>query len=182
MQERYWRKLTDKRYRLIYISEYYNQCVWVQRLINVILAITSSGAIAAWAVWKEFPVVWAGVIAVSQVITAVKPLLPYEKRIVTIYDMINQLTGICNEIEAKWYYVANGSLSEEDINKFIVNERNILDKLDKFNYRSSKMKVFVLIGLIKNYRIEKCFIIDYITIMLRKKNMIMQLTYGINLI
>jgi len=116
MQERYWRKLTDKRYRLIYISEYYNQCVWVQRLINVILAITSSGAVAAWAVWQEFPVVWAGVIAVSQVITAVKPLLPYEKRIATIYDMINQLTGICNEIEAKWYYVANGSLSEEDIN------------------------------------------------------------------
>ncbi len=116
MQERYWKKLTDKRYRLIYINEYYNQCIWIQRAINILLAITSSGAVAAWAVWKEFPVVWAGIIAVSQVITAVKPLLSYEKRIEIIHGMINQMTLLCDEIESKWFYVANGSMTEQEIN------------------------------------------------------------------
>lgn len=116
MQERYWKKLTDKRYRLIYISEYYDQSVWIQRMINIFLAVTSSGAIAAWAVWRQFPVLWAGIIATSQVITAIKPYLPYEKRIEGIYDILIQLTGVCNEIEAKWFYVASGSLSEEEIN------------------------------------------------------------------
>jgi hypothetical protein len=116
MQERYWRRLTDKRYRLFYISEYYDQCVRLQRIINIFLAVTSSGAIAAWAIWKDLPVLWAGVIAVSQVITAIRPYLPYEKRIEGIYDILIQLTAICNEVEAKWFYVSNGSLTEEEIN------------------------------------------------------------------
>lgn len=116
MQERYWRRLTDKRYRLFYISEYYDQCVRLQRIINIFLAVTSSGAIAAWAIWRDLPVLWAGVIAVSQVITAIKPYLPYEKRIEGIYDILIQLTAICNEVEAKWFYVSNGSLTEEEIN------------------------------------------------------------------
>jgi hypothetical protein len=116
MQERYWKKLTDKRYRLIYINEYYDRSVWIQRMINIFLAISSSGAIAAWAIWKEFPVLWGGIIAASQVVTAIKPYLPYEKRIEDIYNILTQLTVICNEVEAKWYYVANGSMSEEEIN------------------------------------------------------------------
>jgi hypothetical protein len=86
-------------------------------MINVFLAITSSGAIAAWVVWKQFPYIWAGIIAVSQVITAIKPYLPYEKRIEGIYEIVSQLTGICNEMEAKWFYVANGSMTEEEINE-----------------------------------------------------------------
>lgn len=116
MQERYWNKMADKRYQLIYINEYYDQCVKIQRLINVFLAIASSGAIAAWAVWKEFPVVWAAIIAISQVITAVKPYLPYEKRIDGLFDVINQYSLICNEMEAKWFYVSKGLITEEQIN------------------------------------------------------------------
>ena len=121
MQERYWNKMTDKRYQLIYINEYYSRYIKVQRRINIFLAISASGAIAAWAVWKEFPIVWAGIIAVSQVITAVKPYLPYEKRIDGIYDISSQYTVICNEMESKWFYVANGSKTEEDINELCYN-------------------------------------------------------------
>lgn len=117
MQERYWKKLTDKRYQLIYINEYYDRCVRLQRAINIFLALTTSGAIAAWAIWKEFPIVWAVIIAVSQVVTAIKPYLPYEKRIEAIYDVISQFSVICNEIEAKWFYVAKGTMAEEEINE-----------------------------------------------------------------
>jgi hypothetical protein len=116
MQERYWNKMTDKRYRVYYISEYYDRCVRVLRIINIFLAVTSSGAIAAWVIWKEFPVIWAGVIALSQVITAVKPYLPFEKRIEGMNEIINQFSVICNEMEAKWLYVSKGSLTEEEIN------------------------------------------------------------------
>jgi hypothetical protein len=119
MQELYWNKMTDKRYQLIYINEYYDQCIRIQRMINIFLAVTSSGAIAAWAVWKGFPVIWAAIIAVSQVITAVKPYLPYEKRIDGLYDIINQYTIICNEMEAKWFYVSKGLITEEQINEQI---------------------------------------------------------------
>ncbi len=117
MQERYWNKMADKRYQLIYINEYYDQCIRIERMINVFLAITSSGAIAAWAVWTKFPVMWAAIIAISQVITAIKPYLPYEKRIDGLFDIIKQYSVICNEIEAKWFYVSKGLLTEEQINE-----------------------------------------------------------------
>lgn len=161
MQERYWRKLTDKRYRLIYVNEYYIQCVWVQRFINVILAITSSGAIAAWAVWKEFPVVWAGVIAISQVITAVKPLLPYEKRIETIYDMINQMTTICNEIETKWYYVANGSLTEEEINDLSYQFEKKWTEIETKNFKGDMIPSDARLEHIANIKKDEYFSNDF---------------------
>lgn len=117
MQARYWRLLTDKRYKLIYINEYSDQCIKLQRMINVFLAITSSGAIAAWAIWKDYPFIWAGIIAISQVITAIKPYLPFEKRIEVMDEIIVQFTRLCNEMEAKWFYIANGTMTEEQINE-----------------------------------------------------------------
>jgi hypothetical protein len=129
----------------------------VQRLINVLLAITSSGAIAAWAVWKEFPVVWAAVIAISQVITAVKPLLPYEKRIEIIYDMINQLTGICNELESKWYYVANGSLTEEEINELSYKYEKRWDDIESKNLKGDSIPSNGYLAHIANTKKEEYF-------------------------
>lgn len=49
------------------------------RFVNVLLDIASSGSIAAWAVWKSAPMVWGGIIAGSQLVTAIKPYFPYFK-------------------------------------------------------------------------------------------------------
>jgi hypothetical protein len=157
MQERYWKKLTDKRYRLFYINEYYDQSVWVQRMINIFLAITSSGAIAAWAVWKQFPVIWAGIIAVSQVITAIKPYLPYEKRIEGIYEILIQLTVICNEVEAKWFYVANGSMTEEDINDLYYKFEKRWTDVETKNLKGDCIPADGRIAHIANAKKEKYF-------------------------
>lgn len=116
MQERYWSMLTNKKYELIYINKYYAQCVKVQRGINIILALTSSGAIAAWAIWDKYPLLWSLIIAISQVVVAVKPLLPFEKRIIDINDLNLTLTGLYADIESKWFYIADGYYSEQEIN------------------------------------------------------------------
>jgi hypothetical protein len=88
----------------------------MQRKLNMFLAVATSGSIAAWAVWSKFPLLWAGIIAVSQVISVIKPYLPYERRINEINKLNIQLTSLYNEIEAKWYYFANGLLSDEEMN------------------------------------------------------------------
>lgn len=157
MQERYWKKLTDKRYRLIYINEYYDQSVWLQRMINIFLAITSSGAIAAWAVWKEYPVLWAGIIATAQVLTAIKPYLPFEKRIEGIYEMMMQMTLICNEVESKWYYVANGSLSEEDINDLYYKYEKRWSEIETKYLKGDSIPADARIAHIANAKKERYF-------------------------
>jgi hypothetical protein len=157
MQERYWRRLTDKRYQLIYINEYYDRCVRLQRMINIFLAFSTSGAIAAWAIWKEYPVIWALVIAASQVITAIKPYLPYEKRIDGIFDVISQFSVICNELEAKWFYVAKGTMSEEEINELYYNFEKRWTDIESKTLKGDSIKANEKIAAIANVKKEKYF-------------------------
>lgn len=157
MQERYWKKLTDKRYQLIYINEYYDRCVRLQRIINIFLALSTSGAIAAWAVWKELPIIWAGIIAASQVITAVKPYLPFEKRVEGIYDVIIQYSVICNELEAKWFYIANGSMTEEEINELYYNFEKRWTDIESKSLKGDSIPANEQIAAIANERKETYF-------------------------
>ena len=46
--------------------------------LNVILAIASSGSIAGWTIGDEYAIYWGGFIALSQRITAIKPLFPFQ--------------------------------------------------------------------------------------------------------
>lgn len=52
--------------------------------LNVILAIASSGSIASWTIWDEYAIYWGGLIALSQLITALKPLFPFQKSVHTL--------------------------------------------------------------------------------------------------
>lgn len=51
------------------------------KTLNIILAITSSGSIASWAIWKEYAMLWSICIALSQVITTLKPFFPFHKNV-----------------------------------------------------------------------------------------------------
>ena len=52
--------------------------------LNVILAIASSGSIASWTIWNEYAMYWGGLIALSQLITKLKPLFPFHKHVHTL--------------------------------------------------------------------------------------------------
>ena len=52
---------------------------WVTGL-GVLRAIASSGGIAAWALWKEYAIVWGSIIAASQVRDALKDVFPFTKK------------------------------------------------------------------------------------------------------
>ncbi len=86
-----------------------------EQWLNIFLAITSSTSIAAWAIWKDYAFIWGIIIALSQVVTAVKPFLPYKKRL----DALNQLGDSIAELslaaERDWYYVAEGKWTEHEI-------------------------------------------------------------------
>ncbi|ELH7496648.1 hypothetical protein BS100_23465 [Vibrio parahaemolyticus] len=81
------------------------------------MAIASSASIATWALWKEHQMVWACIIALSQVITAIKPFLPYRKRLKAVSELNNQVQAIFLEAETIWYKVSEGLLTEEEIHE-----------------------------------------------------------------
>jgi hypothetical protein len=114
-QVRFWKELVQLRAHIDYLSLYRLQCDKVDRGISMLLAVASSGSIAAWAVWREFAMLWGAVIAISQVLSAVRSYLPFEKRLAGVASLASRFESLFVRWEAAWQQVASGELKEEQI-------------------------------------------------------------------
>ena len=117
MQERYWREMIQTKYSEFYIDLYLENSVIMDRRINVLLAIASCGSIASWAIWNQFALIWALIVAASQVVSVIKPYLPYSKRVEDLYNYSSDIKGLYIKMEYDWFYVSNGDFTEEEINE-----------------------------------------------------------------
>lgn len=88
------------------------------RNINIFLAIASSGSIAAWAIWKDHPILWSSIIVLSQVITTIKPYFPYIKVIKELNSRCYKIDLLNIEYERFWNKIQRGTLTEDTIEQF----------------------------------------------------------------
>jgi hypothetical protein len=123
-QLRYWNQLKEFKTHVIYLHNYAAHSEYWDKAINVFLAITSSSSIAAWAVWQKYHIMWAVIIALSQVVTAVKPFMPFKQRIKAICDLNDKMQEISLECENRWFSVAEGELTEKEIHELCIRLRN----------------------------------------------------------
>jgi hypothetical protein len=123
-QQRYWNHLKELKTHVIYLHNYAAQSEWWDKAINIFLAITSSSSIAAWAVWQKYDLLWAFIIALSQVVTAVKPFLPYRQRLKAISALNDKIQEISLKSEKNWYGVAEGELTEKEIHELCIALKN----------------------------------------------------------
>lgn len=130
MQKRYWYDMVDCKYQSNYISSYIDYSYKLDNTISIINAIASSVSIAGWAVWNSIPYVWSFIIAASQVITAIKPYLPYGKRLKNLNAYITEASSIYLDYEHNWYKVANGDMTNNEINDKIYDLKRKLDKIN----------------------------------------------------
>lgn len=119
MREKYWNYYTTTKYELLYFYEYLNNSYKWLRSLDSFLAVASCSSIAAWAVWDEIPVVWAVIIAASQVVSALKQFMPYSRRIQALNDLIPRLEGVVNRIDHEWFKVDSNELTDDQINDLI---------------------------------------------------------------
>lgn len=116
-QERFWRELDQLKVHVFYLELYLEKTEHTERGINIFLAVASSGSIASWAIWQEYQMTWAFIIALSQLIHAIKPYLPFSKRLKALSALTNDLESLFLSMENHWFNVSEGKLSEEDIHK-----------------------------------------------------------------
>ena len=115
-QQRFWNELTQFRGQIEYLNLYEVHCERVDRAIKIFLALAANGSIAAWAIWREFSMLWGAIIAASQFLSAIKDHLPFERRLKCVRDLTGKLEAAFVQWEAGWNNLANGELSDEDIN------------------------------------------------------------------
>lgn len=116
MQKRYWEFMVQKKFHIIYMGKHLSKCICIERWLNISLAIISTGSLAGLFITKQLQLILGIFLAISQIITAARPYLPYANRIKEIEADIAGLSLIYTDIEKDWYYVSNGQLTEEEIN------------------------------------------------------------------
>ncbi|PTX94434.1 hypothetical protein [Opitutus sp. ER46] len=119
MQERYWRLLIQLKADAVYTGCYVERSEAWDNGIAMFSALVSSGSISAWAVWKKFDWLWALLVAASQVLNVVKQYLPFKKRILPVRAIAYAYEEIFLKAESRWFDVAQGNLTEAEINEMI---------------------------------------------------------------
>ena len=119
MQKRYWHEMIQTKFSLFYLDLFYGNSVKMDRRINMFLAITACGSIAGWAIWNQFAVFWACIVALSQVINAIKPYLPFSKRVEVLPKYNSDLGLLYAKMEYDWLNISNGNYTEEEINDML---------------------------------------------------------------
>lgn len=92
-QQAYFKFMTQSREHVFYISEHIAIADKWNTRINMFMAIASSSSIGAWVIWQKFSWIWAGVIAGSHVVGAIKDHLPFKSRRVCTAHRFHCFTG-----------------------------------------------------------------------------------------
>ena len=115
-QEKYWKELYQLRVHVNYLEIYMERSEYLDKGVNMFLAITSSSSICGWAIWNKFGFIWGLIIAVSQLINAIKYFLPYRNRMKSLNKIVRDLDELLVVYEMKWFDVSEGKLTEAEIN------------------------------------------------------------------
>lgn len=102
-QERFWKELYQLKVHINYVEAHVHEAEKYDRSLKIFMAVTSSASIGAWVVWKDLSFLWASIIALSQVIAAISPHLPFKERLKTYSSMLHELEELFIQAESKWY-------------------------------------------------------------------------------
>lgn len=139
MQEKYWRYMVQVKAWTYYLDLYQEDSYKWDRIINIFSAVVSSTSIAAWAIWQEFSFVWSIIIAVSQVLNAIKSFLPYNTRQKAAMSFLEDLKVLYNKIEYNWFKVSDGELTEEEINELLFSFKNEYTNTENKNLKEGNL-------------------------------------------
>ena len=130
MVDRYWAMMTDKHYQLVYLGLHHHLNVEIERWLDIILAVVSTGALGALIICDDLQIVLTMILAVAQVITAARPYLPFRNRMNELDKGISHLSILYYKIESKWNKIAAGEMNDDEINSWyydVLKEWNEMD-------------------------------------------------------
>jgi hypothetical protein len=111
----YWRQIEQLKAACIAMRLYRNQMHRRLRAVDLVKAISGNGAIAAWAVFKDYPLLWSGIIGAAQFLDAIKGVFPFT----SIHKQASNLTAALEllliDAEEQWENIYAGALTEAEI-------------------------------------------------------------------
>ena len=113
----YFQTMADLHRDGLYVGKLSGRYARLKWWIDVFIAVAGSASIGAWAIWNKYPLIWGGIIAGSQVVTAIKPFIPYWKRAESLHQLRYDLESIFLEAERDWYKIFEGLIDPAKTNE-----------------------------------------------------------------
>jgi hypothetical protein len=123
--ELYWKQFAQLKAASICIRLYRDRLARWVRFIELVKVVGSGGAIAGWIVWRDWPLLWAGIIAAGQFLDATKHVFPFAGQHRSASDLAVALELLCIDAEVEWEGVRAGKISDEGV----IERRARLEKL-----------------------------------------------------
>jgi hypothetical protein len=130
----YWAQLRQTKARAIYVRLYRNYLAKRTRAIELVKAISSSGAIAGWVVWKDWPLFWSAIIAAAQLLDALKGVFPFAKLHRAASDLTVAMETIWIDADAEWTDIYAGRLTDQDVSKRLQKLRKLVLEAEKKHF------------------------------------------------
>lgn len=127
MRTRVWNNMANIKFKAIYTGECSRLAERAGRSYSFFLSFASASSVAAWAIWQQVPWLWAGIVALSQVLHIAKPYLPFMKHDKDFLEMSFELEYLYLEYERLWVAFDDDRLSEAEAEKqfYVLREREI---------------------------------------------------------
>jgi len=113
MRNKIWYSLVECKTNEYYAAKVTRIYQWAEWISNSFLVITTSSSVAAWAIWTDLYVLWAIIIAISQILMLLKPFLLFPRYIKTYNEKAISYQYLSWELEKLWYNLENNKLNEE---------------------------------------------------------------------
>lgn len=117
LQDLYWAELVQLRVDCEYMRHYRDSLNSVLTWFAIARAIVSVGALATWAVVKDHPMLWGGVIAAAQVSEAVEKATSLPARARGTHAAMVALDALFIDCQTEWEDIFAGRLDEAEITK-----------------------------------------------------------------
>jgi hypothetical protein len=114
-QDLYFNELFQLTVQCRYMRQYRNILARRVRQLEILRAVASSGAIATWAVVRAYPMIWAGIIAASQLTDALKDVIPFTSRHKAANGLVVSLDAVLIEALYEWEGVYKAQFTNEEI-------------------------------------------------------------------
>lgn len=138
-QLRFWNLFYETTIQGNFIYNYTKRTEFIDRGLKIILALTSSSSIGAWVIWKDHSMIWASFIALSQVITAINPLLPYTKRLSSLHFLGSEIQHVILEIEDEWQKVSNSHYKNSEIHELTIKFKKRLTEIQNKHFKNATL-------------------------------------------
>jgi len=113
MRTRIWNNLANIKFKAFYCSKCSSLAGTCGRVYSFFLSFASAGSVAAWAIWKQCPGLWATIVAIAQVLHIAKPYIPFLGSDKDFLEMSFDFERLYLLYERLWYDFENNTITTD---------------------------------------------------------------------